>query len=250
MDLLGRFPASKHVLKLNERHVLKSRKERRVHHLRLGRTIAVLGRELLPGNAIFSAAQRSHYLASSALVHGLIHDCYRWFRTNAEAGIDDFQFSGPLPFHGQACFVLPSQQDIPALAVHCAHKAAKRFGLPDVEPTTSDWQTLIEYDWPGNIRELGAVIDRAALLGNGEQLDIATALGLASPLGPDLAEDEQVGGNSNVPEPVSSTFLTLDQIPKLHIERGLAITKGRVEGPKGAAVMLEINPLTRRACAS
>jgi hydrogenase-4 transcriptional activator len=40
---------------------------------------------------------------------------------------------------------------------------------------------LCGYDWPGNIRELGAVIDRAAILGDGQGLEIAAALGLSKP---------------------------------------------------------------------
>ena len=49
-----------------------------------------------------------------------------------------------------------------------------------VEPTTADLHLLVNYPWPGNIRELGAVIDRAAILGNGERLDVALALGSAN----------------------------------------------------------------------
>ncbi|HMC10172.1 MAG TPA: sigma-54 dependent transcriptional regulator, partial [Pirellulaceae bacterium] len=88
-------------------------------------------------------------------------------------------------------------EDIPALARHFAQRAANRFGLPPVEPTTADLHLLVNYPWPGNIRELGAVIDRAAILGNGERLDVALALGGANaairpavppPTGPTLYE--------------------------------------------------------------
>src|SRR5207248_1193165 len=71
--------------------------------------------------------------------------------------------------------------DIPALARHFAQRAANRFGLPVCEPTSGDLHLLLAYPWPGNIRELGAVIDRAAILGNGERLDIAAALGANPP---------------------------------------------------------------------
>jgi transcriptional regulator with PAS, ATPase and Fis domain len=37
---------------------------------------------------------------------------------------------------------------------------------------------LADYHWPGNIRELGAVIDRAVIFGGGCTLDVATALGI------------------------------------------------------------------------
>ncbi|NBX30930.1 sigma-54-dependent Fis family transcriptional regulator, partial [bacterium] len=68
-------------------------------------------------------------------------------------------------------------EDIPSLVRHFAQRAATRFGLPVVEPGEADLQLLARYDWPGNIRELGAVIDRAAILGGGRTLDVATALG-------------------------------------------------------------------------
>ena len=59
-------------------------------------------------------------------------------------------------------------EDIPALARHLAQRAAIRFGLAAVEPSEADFELLQTYEWPGNIRELGAVIDRAAILGNGD----------------------------------------------------------------------------------
>ena len=69
----------------------------------------------------------------------------------------------------------------PAFARHFARRAALHFGLPFVEPTDEDVQILRGYHWPGNIRELGAVIDRAAILGNGQSLQVAQALGTSRP---------------------------------------------------------------------
>ncbi|HMP79812.1 MAG TPA: helix-turn-helix domain-containing protein, partial [Pirellulaceae bacterium] len=42
-------------------------------------------------------------------------------------------------------------------------------------------------------------------------------------------------------------MLTLDQAMRLHIELALQRTKGRIEGPNGAATLLNINPHTLRA---
>ena len=72
------------------------------------------------------------------------------------------------------------REDIPALAAHFAERAAVRFSLPLVLPSEEDILLLSEYRWPGNIRELGAVIDRAAILGNGERLEVGAALGLSA----------------------------------------------------------------------
>lgn len=137
-------------------------------------------------------------------------------------------------------------QDIPALAIHFAHKAAKRFGLPVVEPTAEEIQLLIDYDWPGNIRELGAVLDRAALLGNGQRLEIATALGFTTHHQYDQPGEVTADVVSREPRGPAQ-MLTLDQAMRLHIELALQRTKGRIEGPNGAATLLNINPHTLRA---
>ena len=147
-------------------------------------------------------------------------------------------------------------EDIPPLARHFALRAAIRFGLPPVEPTPADLHLLMSYPWPGNIRELGAVIDRAAILGNGERLDVARALGTpnspsqVAPLdtAPTLYEvipdAEPEGATAQFD---STPVLTLDAAMKVHIQKALVATSGRIEGPKGAAVLLGINPYTLRS---
>jgi transcriptional regulator with GAF, ATPase, and Fis domain len=139
------------------------------------------------------------------------------------------------------------RDDIPALAHHLAERAAVRFCLPRCEPTVDDIRLLQSYDWPGNIRELGAVIDRAAILGNGTRLDVLKALGWS-----------QVGGNASLsrsgpvapsqPTPKESgAVLSLDEAMRSHIESVLKRTQGRIEGRQGAAALLRINPHTLRA---
>jgi len=68
-------------------------------------------------------------------------------------------------------------EDIAMLARHFIHKAAVRFGLAEPELDASTREMLERYPWPGNIRELGAVIDRAMILGDGRSLMVAAALG-------------------------------------------------------------------------
>lgn len=148
-------------------------------------------------------------------------------------------------------------EDIPSLARHFAQRAAHRFGLAYVEPTNADLALLVNYHWPGNIRELGAVIDRAAILGNGKRLDVAMALGFSRPLTAPSPQSplELASGETNlVAVPMVSTtaassaaITTLDEAMKQHIERALISTRGRVEGRTGAAALLGINPHTLRA---
>jgi transcriptional regulator with GAF, ATPase, and Fis domain len=137
-------------------------------------------------------------------------------------------------------------EDIPALARHFSERAAIRFGLSPVMPSDADIALLQDYDWPGNIRELGAVIDRAAILGDGHTLEIAAALGVATPtinrsmtLLPESIPTIAGARRHRLP--------TLNDAMKTHIESALRMARGRVEGSRGAARLLAINPHTLRA---
>jgi len=136
-------------------------------------------------------------------------------------------------------------EDIPALAVHFAKRAAVRFSLPLVLPSDEDIALLSAYHWPGNIRELGAVIDRAAILGNGADLEVGAALGLSAQHALPMSA---AGEPSRPQQPISfEQILPLDDATKRHIEAALTVTKGRIEGRRGAAAALRINPHTLRA---
>lgn len=128
-------------------------------------------------------------------------------------------------------------QDMPELAHHFARRSAARLGLPLCLPTAQDLALLEAYAWPGNVRELATVIERAALLGNGERLDCATALGMMPASTPHPA----AAASSN------NEFQCLDQAMAAHIRSALLRTQGRMEGPHGAARLLAINPHTLRA---
>jgi hydrogenase-4 transcriptional activator len=115
--------------------------------------------------------------------------------------------------------------DIPALAAHFA----ARFGLA---VTAADAALLQSYDWPGNVRELAAVIERAAILGGGERLDVARALGLTGSIAP--------------AQPID-VFPTLDDAMRDHIERALVRSRGKIEGDGGAAQLLGLHANTLRS---
>jgi hydrogenase-4 transcriptional activator len=136
--------------------------------------------------------------------------------------------------------------DIPSLARHFAQRAAIRFGLAPVIPTDADIELLQGYDWPGNIRELGAVIDRAAILGDGRSLELAAALGVS---GPSLrrVDPPAFGVQSTGDALRRQRIATLNDAMRAHIESALRLARGRIEGPRGAARHLAINPHTLRA---
>ena len=137
-------------------------------------------------------------------------------------------------------------EDIRALALHFAQRAAIRFGLSPVVPSDDDISLLQSYDWPGNIRELGAVIDRAAILGDGRSLELAAALGVGGSVAiRSTPQPNAMASIGNIPR--RSKISTLNDAMRAHIEAALAASHGRVEGPRGAARLLAINPHTLRA---
>lgn len=152
-------------------------------------------------------------------------------------------------------------EDIPKLVRHFAARAALRFGLPTVEPSPDDMLVMLAYRWPGNIRELAAVIDRAVILGEGTRLDIRTALGgWSNETAPPVAPSDEPTFYEVIPESLpprsipttqppatSNERLSLDDAIRRHIEQVLRQTHGKIEGPHGAAEWLKVNPHTLRA---
>jgi transcriptional regulator with GAF, ATPase, and Fis domain len=135
------------------------------------------------------------------------------------------------------------QRDIPALARHFARRASNKLGLPLQLPSPEDIERLRAYPWPGNVRELASVLERAAILGNGAGLQVATALGVPAAVVP---AEQEAPPRALTAEP-TRRFRTLDEAMVEHIEAALARTHGRVEGPFGAARLLGINPHTLRS---
>ena len=129
--------------------------------------------------------------------------------------------------------------DIRAFAEYFAERAANRFGLRPVRVSDEDVRVLSDYRWPGNVREIAAVMDRAVLIGQGRSLSVTAALGLS----PRPSASPAVVRDPATPNGIEP----LDDIIRRHIESALAATHGRVEGPFGAARLLRINPHTLRA---
>jgi transcriptional regulator with GAF, ATPase, and Fis domain len=133
--------------------------------------------------------------------------------------------------------------DIPEMAAHFAERAAVKFGLAPVAPSPEDIDALRSYSWPGNIRELATVIDRAAILGEGHRLEISAALGF----GADGSHAPPHAPAASARGVASGELVTLDEAQRQHILAALAHTRGRIEGRRGAAALLRINPHTLRA---
>lgn len=121
------------------------------------------------------------------------------------------------------------REDIPLLIEHFVSRFAKRLGkrITSVSPRTM--KKLCEYAWPGNVRELANVVERATINTSGEVLH----------LGEELEENEVVRH--------FGSDQTLEGIEREHITRVLIAKRWRIEGPQGAAHVLDVNPSTLRS---
>jgi len=125
--------------------------------------------------------------------------------------------------------------DIPSLVQHFIQKKSRDLKLTAI-PTLAQraYDQLLAHHWPGNVRELENAVERAIILYGEGPLSFAD-------LGPQEESQEAVDSVSK-----SSESYNLDRVTADHIRRVLKITNGRVEGKKGAAGLLGINPGTLR----
>jgi hydrogenase-4 transcriptional activator len=138
------------------------------------------------------------------------------------------------------------KQDIAAMAAHFVQRATQRLGMPPLRLLPEDLELLGNYPWPGNVRELAAVIERAVILGDGKRIETEKALGTRPPTPPTADEVRVVKNSHPLDEPANNKLLTLDDAMAAHIKAALTRTHGRIEGPYGAARILDINPHTLR----
>jgi formate hydrogenlyase transcriptional activator len=138
------------------------------------------------------------------------------------------------------------QSDIPKLVTFNLSRLSKRLGKKIEGVSRESMEYLLNYSWPGNIRELQNVIERAVIVSTEPVLR----------LGPDLipvtmtmaAELHNTAGPEvQAIDPASVAALpTLTEVERHHVLAALHKTGGRIEGPNGAAKILGLHPNTLR----
>jgi formate hydrogenlyase transcriptional activator len=120
------------------------------------------------------------------------------------------------------------KEDIPLLVQAFIEQYSRKFGKQITSIQKETMKTLQDYPWPGNIRELESVIERAMILCPGPVLQLADKLEISFP-------------------PLSSTVRTLGEMERSQILKTLSETRWRIEGKDGAAAILGLHPSTLRA---
>jgi formate hydrogenlyase transcriptional activator len=130
--------------------------------------------------------------------------------------------------------------DIPQLAMFFLGQFSKKFGRQIDRVSEPTMERLVRYGWPGNIRELQNVIERAAVLCQGAVLELDQDL-----LPVSVAETVPVAPASAAGPPAS--LATLEDMERAHILAALERTGWLIEGPRGAAKILALHPNTLRS---
>jgi formate hydrogenlyase transcriptional activator len=128
------------------------------------------------------------------------------------------------------------RSDIPLLVAFSVASLAKKLGKPLDGFSRASMERLASYSWPGNVRELQNIVERAAILAQGPVLELVPGLL------PQMTAPEPAAIRA---EPRSDR--TMDAIERDHVLSILRQTRGTIEGPKGAAAILGVNPSTLRS---
>jgi transcriptional regulator with GAF, ATPase, and Fis domain len=121
------------------------------------------------------------------------------------------------------------REDIPLLVEHFVANYANKFGKTITSITPQAMQMLVEHSWPGNVRELANVIERAVIYTHGAVLNAV-----------DIFEQPKQAVAD------SSAMKSLEEVEREYILHILEHTSWRIEGPRGAAKLLGMNPSTLR----
>ncbi|MCI0665793.1 MAG: sigma-54 dependent transcriptional regulator [Acidobacteria bacterium] len=143
------------------------------------------------------------------------------------------------------------REDIKLLIEHFVKKYSARFKKRISSIDKESLERLYDYHWPGNIRELEHLVERAVLVTDGNVLAIElpeTFIGPVVELDETLSDqspEKNLTGISRTNE--EANLITLAENERSYIEQVLRYTSGRIAGPDGAAAILGVPPSTLRS---
>ncbi|MDR3043279.1 MAG: sigma 54-interacting transcriptional regulator [Desulfovibrio sp.] len=127
--------------------------------------------------------------------------------------------------------------DIPLLANHFIKLSSQKLNRPEIRLNGIHMQTLVEHDWPGNIRELQNIIERIVITSQPDQV-------LQELLSP---KAEKEAKNAPDTRPERKRLLTEKEFRELEVanmQEALRRSNWKIYGPRGAAELLAVNPTT------
>ena len=131
-------------------------------------------------------------------------------------------------------------QDVVALTKHFVGVVCQELGREPLALSQAQADALCAYDWPGNIRELRNVVERAVILSTGERLRLDLALPEAMPTANNHSERADVGDDKRA-------FMTsgeLKMLERRNIVAALEHAEWKVSGAGGAAELLGLKAST------
>src|SRR5438034_1181321 len=141
------------------------------------------------------------------------------------------------------------RSDIPQLVTFFVSRFAKKFGKRVEAVSKETMDRLLTYPWPGNIRELQNIIERAVVLSTGPILELGPdLLPAAAPRGEEGARARREPATSSSPAPASLGLdAVLEDVERTHVLSALTQAGWVIEGVRGAARILKLHPNTLRS---
>lgn len=135
------------------------------------------------------------------------------------------------------------KEDIPVLVTHLVKQLSQKLGKTIDAIPQETMSTLGNYPWPGNVRELRNVLERAVIITQGSKLRLIDDLD-SQALQLDLQQQSIPADPFAVSTPATET---LEQTEYNVIMRTLKNVHWKLEGPGGAAELLNLHPSTLRS---
>lgn len=125
-------------------------------------------------------------------------------------------------------------EDIPVLVKHFTKIYSEKMGRAITQINQKDMEQLVAYNFPGNVRELINLVERAVITSAASTLNLGASLRA-------LRRSDRPEGTLSLS---GERMLTFEEMQRQYIIEALKRTKGKVTGPGGAAELLDVNGRT------
>ena len=118
------------------------------------------------------------------------------------------------------------KEDIPVLVQHFIQKYNARFGKQITTIPQKTMDILLDYHWPGNVRGLENIIQRAIIVSRGDKLELGDSIPLKKS------------------HPTNDDLITFEEMERNYIKKVIETASWRISGEQGAAKILGMKPTT------